>query len=296
MSIIIDGKATSLAIQEEIRAAVVRLQTESGVQPGLAVVLVGDDPASRTYVNAKAKTCVKLGMHSINLQLAADTSERELLLHIAQLNSDPSIHGILVQLPLPKHLSADRVIDAISPAKDVDGLHPVNSGLLALGRPRFIPCTPLGIVELLRRYNVPTRGRHVVIIGRSILVGRPLSILLSSKAFGDATVTVCHSATDDLAAVTRTADILVVAIGSCEFVKPNMVKPGTVIIDVGTNVDEQGKLKGDVAYAEVAPLASLITPVPGGVGPMTIAMLMRNTLYAAQRTAQQNEQPVSVST
>lgn len=285
MSKLIDGKSVAAQIQSEVQAGVDELRDEHGIIPGLAVVLVGDDPASRTYVSMKAKTCVKLGMHSLNEHLPADTSESVLLAHIDRLNLDPSIHGILVQLPLPARISAHRVTDRIDPLKDVDGLHPENAGLLCLGRPRFIPCTPLGICELLVRSNVPIKGRHVVIVGRSNLVGRPLSILMSLRhEFGDATVTVCHSASQDLAAVTRLADILVVAIGRREYIRGNMVKPGAVVIDVGTNPAPEagGKLRGDVAFDEVSAVASRITPVPGGVGPMTIAMLMRNTLHAAR--------------
>ncbi len=288
MAELIDGKAIGRTIQEEVRAGVESLRSTHGITPGLAVLLVGDDPASKTYVAAKARTCTALGMHSINEQLPVETGERELLDRIRELNSDPLVHAILVQLPLPQHLSADRVVDALSPLKDVDGLHPENAGLLALGRPRFIPCTPLGVCELLSRSSVDVRGKELVVIGRSNLVGRPLSILLSSKrAVGDATVTICHSASSNLREVARRADILVVAIGRREFVGADMVKPGAVVIDVGTHPANDGtkRLWGDVHFEAVAPIASKITPVPGGVGPMTIAMLMRNTLESARRFA-----------
>lgn len=285
---LIDGRAISRQIQDEIQEEITRLREKAGVVPGLAVVLVGDDPASKTYVSSKSKTSQKLGMHSVQETLPAAISEAQLLSIIDHLNADTAIHGILVQLPLPPHISAEVVVNRIHPAKDVDGLHPYNAGLLCVGRPSFVPCTPLGICELLVRSNVQIHGKHVVILGRSNLVGRPLSVLMSSKhRFGDATVTVCHSRSEHLKEVCRAADILVVAIGQRKFVTKDFVKPGAVVIDVGIHpAQEEGrKMAGDVDFDDVAPVASLITPVPGGVGPMTIAMLMRNTLDAALRAA-----------
>ncbi len=292
MAELIDGRTIGRQIQDEVRLAVSNMQTEHGIVPGLAVILVGDDPASRTYVNSKAKTCTALGMHSINEHLPASTTEKELLAKIDELNSDSSIHGILVQLPLPSHMSAERVVDRISPLKDVDGLHPHNAGLLALGRPGFVPCTPLGICALMERSDISVRGKEVVVLGRSNLVGRPISILLSAKGeTGDATVTVCHSATVDLTQITRRADILIVAIGRRHFVSAAMVKHGATVIDVGIHPVAPGsnKITGDVNFDEVKEIASRITPVPGGVGPMTIAMLMQNTLQAANRSMQRSE-------
>ncbi len=285
---LIDGRAISRQIQDEIQAEIAKLREQSGMVPGLAVVLVGDDPASKTYVSSKSKTSLKLGMHSVQETLPATISEAELLAIVDRLNADPAIHGILVQLPLPSHISSEHVVNRIHPTKDVDGLHPFNAGLLCAGRPSFVPCTPLGICELLARSNVQIRGKHVVILGRSNLVGRPLSVLMSSKhRFGDATVTVCHSRSENLKEICRAADILVVAIGQRKFVTKDFVKPGAVVIDVGIHPAQEagGKMAGDVDFDSVAPLASLITPVPGGVGPMTIAMLMRNTLDAALRAA-----------
>jgi len=286
MSIKIDGAAIGAQIQEQVKLRVKALQESAGVTPGLAVVLVGDDPASAVYVKAKGKACAKLGMLSETIHLSAETSDSELLDTIRRLNNDTRYHGILVQLPLPKHLDSDKVIDTIDPLKDVDGLHPANAGLLSLGRPRFIPCTPAGIIELLRATNVEVSGKHAVVLGRSNLVGRPIATLLSLKANpGDATVTICHSRSRDLKEQCRRADILIVAIGQPHFVTADMVKPGAVVIDVGIHrrsEAEGGGLCGDVRYDEVAPIASAVTPVPGGVGPMTIAMLMSNTLRAAE--------------
>jgi len=281
---IIDGRAISKEIQSEVQRDVEKLRAEKGVVPGLTVVLVGDDPASHVYVNNKAKTCARLGMRSAVEKLPATTTQAELLDLVARLNRDPAVHGILVQLPLPKQINPQVIINSLDPAKDVDGLHPFNVGLLCAGHPRFIPCTPYGICELLTRSAVQIPGSDVVVLGRSNLVGRPLSVLLSSKGrFGDATVTVCHSRSAHLAEVCKRADILVVAIGQREFVTADMVKPGAVVIDVGTHParNENEKMTGDVKFAEVSPIASMITPVPGGVGPMTIAMLMRNAVDAA---------------
>lgn len=279
---LIDGKKTAATIREEVRAEVQGLAR----RPGLAVVLVGDNPASEAYVRSKRLACEEAGMHSTLDRLPADTAEGALLELIDKVNADPSIDGILVQLPLPMGLSEERVIQRISPLKDVDGLHAENAGLLALGTPRFVPCTPLGCRELLLREGIETRGRHVVVVGRSALVGRPLATLLSLKGpGGDAAVTVVHSAVTDLAAHTRRADILVVAIGRAGFVTADMVRPGAVVIDVGINrVERDGKsrLVGDVDFDAVAAVAGAITPVPGGVGPMTVAMLLRNTVESCR--------------
>ncbi len=282
----IDGTAISAALQADVKLRVEKFAKESGVTPGLAVVLVGDDPASAVYVKSKGKACAKLGMFSETFVMPASTSRTELLERIAELNSHNRFHGILVQLPLPKHLDADEIIDAIDPMKDVDGLHPTNAGLLSLGRPRFVPCTPAGIVELLRAAGIQIPGQNAVVLGRSNLVGRPIATLLSSKgAFGDATVTICHSRSRNLSAITSSADILIVAIGQPNFVTRDMIKPGAVVIDVGIHrrpESEGGGLCGDVQYDAAFDIASAITPVPGGVGPMTIAMLMSNTLKAAE--------------
>ncbi|MFZ5432345.1 MAG: bifunctional methylenetetrahydrofolate dehydrogenase/methenyltetrahydrofolate cyclohydrolase FolD [Calditrichota bacterium] len=281
---LIDGRTISAAIKSEVEADVKKLISEKSITPGLAVVLVGDDPASRTYVSMKAKTCAKIGMNSWVETYPAEMSETDVLQVINRLNTDRKVHGILVQLPLPKHIDSHHIINAIDPRKDVDGLHPYNSGLLASGQPSVIPCTPFGICELLLRSNVKISGREAVVLGRSNLVGRPISTLLSSKApYGDATVTVCHSRSDHLKEICRRADILVVAIGRRKFVSADMVKPGAVVIDVGSHPprDESEKMCGDVDFDSVKEIASKITPVPGGVGPMTIAMLMRNTVDAA---------------
>lgn len=284
MAEFINGKVIAAQIRREVEADIVTLSRTAGIRPGLAVVLVGEDPASLTYVSAKAKMCAKLGMHSVVERRPTDISELALLSLIDTLNANRDIHGILVQLPLSDHIDAATVILRIDPRKDVDGLHPLNAGLLATGSPRFIPCTPFGICELLHRSDVPICGSNVVILGRSNLVGRPLSILLSTKGpFGDATVTVCHSRSRDLPAITRGADILIAAIGQREFVHADMVKPGAVVVDVGIHPPRQSgdSMSGDVHFATVSEIASKITPVPGGVGPMTIAMLMRNTTNAA---------------
>jgi len=285
---LIDGASIGAAIRAEVAAEVAAL-TGQGVLPGLAVVLVGEDPASAIYVRSKAKACVEAGMHSEIVALPADTTEATLLAVIDRLNTDPMIHGILCQLPLPPQIRTDAVLHAIHPEKDVDGFHPVNVGKLVLGDPTgFKPATPYGVQQLLLRSNIATRGSQVVIVGRSNLVGRPLASLLSLPgAGGDATVTVAHSRTRDLAAVCRTADILVVAIGRAEFIRAAAVKPGATVIDVGTTrIDDATRprgyrLAGDVAFDEVREVAGAITPVPGGVGPMTIAMLLVNTLQAA---------------
>lgn len=289
---IIDGKAIGDAMRAEMVADVEALKA-NGITPGLAVVLVGDDPASQVYVRMKGKACAKLGMHSETIRLPATVTQGELLAVVDRLNTDPTIHGFLVQLPLPKHLDEQQVIHRIAVAKDVDGFHPESVGRVAISDPTgFPPATPAGVQQLLLRSGVETKGAHVVIVGRSNIVGRPMaSLLLQNGPGGNATVTVCHSRTRDLPAVTRLADILIVAIGRPEFVTADMVRPGAVVIDVGVNrVDdpstEKGyRLVGDVAFGPVAEVASKITPVPGGVGPMTITMLLANTVRAARQWA-----------
>jgi methylenetetrahydrofolate dehydrogenase (NADP+)/methenyltetrahydrofolate cyclohydrolase len=279
---IIDGRKIAKDIKNEVASAVESLKRDRGIVPHLVVLLIGNDPASEIYVKAKAKAAGQLGIRAETVKLADTVSEKEVLKLIDDLNGNPEVHGILVQLPLPPHLRSERILERLSPAKDVDGLHPVNLGLLAAGRPRFIPCTPYGVWELLKRTNNSPTGKEVVILGRSNLVGRPLALLLSMKApHCDATVAVCHSRTPNLAEVARRADILISAIGRAEFVTAEMVKRGAVVIDVGIHRKADGMLVGDVNFDSVAPLASAITPVPGGVGPMTIAMLMTNTLQAA---------------
>lgn len=286
MADIISGKTIRDQILEELRAEVERL-TAAGTQPCLAVILVGADPASQVYVGSKRRTSEQLGMRSVSHDLPATTTQEELEALIRQLNDDPTVHGILCQLPLPDGLSETRVIQTISPDKDVDGLHPVNAGLIAMGTPKFISCTPYGVLQLLKRTGVQTSGSHAIVLGRSNLFGRPMATLLSSKGW-DATVTTCHSRTRDLPSVTSQADILIAAIGRPEFVTADMVKPGAVVIDVGINRIEDtsapkgSRLVGDVAYGPVSEIASAITPVPGGVGPMTIAMLMANTVNSAR--------------
>jgi len=289
---VLDGTAIGRTIREEVAREVARLKS-TGRRPGLAAVLVGEDPASAVYVRSKGKACEEAGMHSVTLRLPADTPEQELLATVDRLNADPLIHGILVQLPLPKHINSEKVLRHIDPAKDVDGFHPINVGKLVTGdRTAFRPATPYGVQQMLIRSGIETRGAHAVIVGRSNIVGRPMAnLLIQQGPGGDATVTVCHSKTRDLPAVTRSADILIAAIGKAEFVTGDMVRPGAVVIDVGINrVDDASKpkgyrLTGDVAYDEVASVASAITPVPGGVGPMTIAMLLQNTLQAMQQGA-----------
>ena len=281
MAIIIDGKATSADIKEEVRIEAEKLKAEKGITPGLAVIIVGENPASKIYVKNKNQSCLKAGMHSVVIEMPEDTAEEALLEKIGQLNVDPTIHGILVQLPLPKHINEEKVLKAIVPEKDVDGFHPTNVGYLTIGTPTVLPCTPAGVIELLERYNVEISGKKCVVLGRSNIVGKPAALLLLAK---NGTVTVCHSRTKNLADVCREADILVVAIGKPKFVTADMVKPGAVVIDVGINRNEEGKIVGDVDFAAVEPIASAITPVPGGVGPMTIAMLMKNTLECAKAT------------
>jgi len=284
----IDGKGIAARIRAEVAAEAAELKA-AGAEPGLAVVLVGDNPASVSYVTAKERACAECGFRSFPVRLPATASQGELLAEIARLNAHPGVDGILVQLPLPRAIDEQAVIRAIAPEKDVDGFHPVSLGRLVLGLDTFVPCTPAGILELLARSGVDPAGKHVVVVGRSNIVGKPVALLLARKGPGaNATVTMCHTGTVDLAAHVRRADILVVAAGRPGTVTADMVKPGAVVIDVGVNrIPDASKkagyrLVGDVDYAGVAPVASLITPVPGGVGPMTIAMLMKNTLKAAR--------------
>ena len=276
---IIDGKALAGRIQDELKTRVARC-TAAGHRPGLAVVLVGEDPASQVYVRNKVRACARTDIRSEEIRLPAETTEAELLAVIERLNADPETDGILVQLPLPKHLSSEIVIAAISPEKDVDGFHVVSAGSLLTGRTGFRPCTPYGVMKLLEEAKCDPCGKHAVVIGRSNIVGKPQALMLLEK---NATVTVAHSRTKDLAAVTRQADILVAAVGRAKMVKADMVKPGAVVIDVGMNRDENGRLCGDVDFDAVKEVAGAITPVPGGVGPMTIAMLMTNTVEAVER-------------
>ena len=287
---LIDGKAIAKRINEETRAEVAALKGK-GITPGLVVVIVGDDPASHAYVRSKEKTASDLGMHSVKIELPKETTQDQLLSEVRRLNVDPAIHGILVQSPPPKHIDERAIVEALDPRKDVDGFHPINVAKVALGDPdAFVPCTPLGCQRLLLETGIEIAGANVVVLGRSMIVGKPMALLLMNKGKGgDATVTIAHSRTKNLAEVCQRADILIAAIGQPEFVKANMVREGAVVIDVGINrvadpTSAKGsKLVGDVAFAEVAPKCRAITPVPGGVGPMTIAMLMHNTVLAAQR-------------
>ena len=288
---IISGPEVSGEIYAELRERIEKLKSE-GTTPGLAVILVGDDPASQVYVRNKGRKCEELGMHSETIVLPKETTEGELLARIDALNKDPSIHGFLVQLPLPKHIDEDKVIEAIDPSKDVDGFHPVNVGRMLIGKPGFLPATPAGVQQMLVRSGVETAGKHVVIVGRSNIVGKPMAALMVQRGFGaDSTVTVVHSKTRDLPSITRQADILIVAIGKPRFVTADMVKEGAVVIDVGTNRIEDpthpkgSRLVGDVDFDDVKEKVSAITPVPGGVGPMTICMLMANAVKAAEDAA-----------
>ena len=278
MAQIIDGKAISAQIREEMKQEVVRLK-EQGICPGLAVIIVGEDPASKVYVRNKKKACEEIGIYSVVHELSEQTSEEELLALVRQLNGDERINGILVQLPLPKHLNSDLIINNISPNKDVDAFHPFNVGKIMIGDYDFLPCTPAGVMELIERSGVDVNGKNCVVVGRSNIVGKPQAMLLLQK---NGTVTICHSRTKNLSEVCRRADILVAAIGKADFFTGDMVKDGAVVIDVGMNRRADGKLTGDVDFATVEPKASYITPVPGGVGPMTITMLMQNTLTAAK--------------
>ena len=287
MPVILDGKKLSEAIHQEVAAATAQLAAAHGVKPGLAAVLVGENPASQIYVRNKRKACENAGLASWLHQLPAETTQQQLLDLVAQLNADPQVHGILVQLPLPKQIDEGTIIRAVSPLKDVDGFSPESLGLMVEGHPRFLPCTPAGVQEMLRRYQIPTEGKHVVIVGRSNIVGKPLANMLMQKGPGaDATVTICHSRTKNVADFTRQADIIVMAIGQAKFLKADMVREGAVVVDVGMNRLPDGKLAGDVDYQEVAPKTFAITPVPGGVGPMTIAMLLKNTVESCRLSLQ----------
>ncbi len=281
-AIILDGKKLAAEIRSRLGEQVAPWVQRHGVRPTLAAVLVGEDPASRVYVGKKQQACRKAHLESRLVELSSEVSQRQLLQLLDELNADPGVHGILVQLPLPKHIDTQAVLQHIDPRKDVDGFHPENVGLLVQGRPRFVPCTPAGICRLLERYEIATTGRHAVVLGRSDIVGKPLAnLLLQRGAGGDATVTICHSRTPDLARFTRQADILVAAVGRPRMVTAEMVRPGAVVVDVGINRTEQG-LVGDVDFDSVSQVAGYITPVPGGVGPLTVAMLLENTFQAAR--------------
>ncbi|HXF45488.1 MAG TPA: bifunctional methylenetetrahydrofolate dehydrogenase/methenyltetrahydrofolate cyclohydrolase FolD [Burkholderiaceae bacterium] len=277
---LIDGKALAAQVRAELAPRIAALAAR-GVRPGLAVLLVGDDPASAIYVRNKVKACEETGIRSFFEHLPARTAQAELLARVRSLNDDPAVHGILVQLPLPPHLDAQQIVDAIACDKDVDGLHPINAGLMLMGRPRFRSCTPYGVMRMLAAIDCTLAGKHAVVIGRSNMVGKPMAMLLLAA---DATVTLCHSRTRDLAAIARQADVLIAAAGRRNLVTADMVKPGAVVIDVGTNRTPEGKLVGDVDFAAVREVAGAISPVPGGVGPMTIAMLLVNTVEAAERS------------
>ena len=278
---LIDGNALAAATRASVAARCAILK-ERGVTPGLAVVLVGDNPASQVYVRNKVKACGDAGLHSVLEKYPADMREADLLARIDALNADPSVHGILVQLPLPAHIDAHKVIEAISPAKDVDGFHVASAGALLVGQPGFWPCTPYGCMKMLESIGYDLRGKHAVVIGRSNIVGKPMALMLLQQ---NATVTVCHSATANLKEMTLQADVIVAAVGKQNVLTADMVKPGAVVLDVGMNRNAEGKLCGDVDFAGVSQVASHITPVPGGVGPMTIAMLLVNTIEAAERAA-----------
>jgi len=281
---ILSGLESSKALYESLHERIDALK-EKGVTPGLAAILVGEDPASQIYVRNKTKRFDSLGLKSELYRLEKSVSEEELLDLIATINADNSFHGILVQLPLPKHIDSDKVIHAIDPTKDVDGFHPENAGLLAIGRPRFVPCTPKGIMFMLKHFDVDLHGKHVVVVGRSNIVGRPVSVLSSLKALGNATVTLCHSGTSDLKYFTQQADVVVAAMGSPEFLDASFIKEGACLVDVGINrIERDGKsiIVGDVNQSSVMGKASALTPVPKGVGPMTIAMLVENTVFSAE--------------
>ncbi|WP_026526507.1 bifunctional methylenetetrahydrofolate dehydrogenase/methenyltetrahydrofolate cyclohydrolase FolD [Butyrivibrio sp. VCD2006] len=280
---IIDGKVISAQVKEEVKEKTAKLKAEKGIEVCLAVILVGEDPASQVYVRNKKKACEYVGFKSLSYELPGDTSQEELLELIDKLNKDDSVHGILVQMPVPKQIDEKTVIDAISPEKDVDGFHPMNVGALCIGEPGFVSCTPAGIIQLLKRSDIDINGKECVIVGRSNIVGKPMALLMLRE---NATVTVAHSRTKDLAEVCRRADILIAAVGKAKMITEDYVKDGAVVIDVGINRNaETNKLCGDVDYDNVAPKCSAITPVPGGVGPMTIAMLMNNCLESALRKA-----------
>lgn len=284
---IMDGKAIASEIQKEIAQEVEQFTTETGVQPCLAAVLVGDDPASQVYVRNKERACERVGIASQMHRLSSETTQQELLSLIRELNEDVSVHGILVQLPLPSHLDETSVLDAVNPLKDADAFHPENVGLISQGRPRFLPCTPHGVQQIIDRCGIELSGKHVVVVGRSEIVGKPMAMILLNRdssrgpRAANATVTVCHSRTTNLADVTKTADVLVAAIGKPLFITADMIKPGAVVVDVGINRVESG-LVGDVDFVPVSEVASHITPVPGGVGPLTVTMLLYNTLTGAR--------------
>ena len=287
---ILDGKKLSAELKEEIKQEVAEIVAKGGKQPHLAAVLVGNDGASETYVNSKVKSCEQVGFKSTLLRFDADISEDELLQAVQDLNNNDDIDGFIVQLPLPSHISENKVTEAVAPEKDVDGFHPVNVGRMVIGLPAFISATPAGIVEMLKRYNVDTQGKHCVVVGRSNIVGKPMSILMAQKSeYANCTVTLCHSRTANMAEITSQADILIVALGVPDFITADMVKPGAVVIDVGitrvkSDKTKSGwKLKGDVNFDDVAEKCSYITPVPGGVGPLTIVSLLRNTLLSAKK-------------
>ncbi len=280
MAHIIDGKAISAQVRAEIAEKTQKLMAERGITPGLAVVIVGEDPASQVYVRNKRRACTEVGFYSEAYELPAETTQDELEALIDKLNANDKIHGILVQLPLPKHLNEEAILLRIDPKKDVDAFHPYNVGRIMIGNHIFLPCTPAGVMELIKRSGVDVSGKECVVVGRSNIVGKPMAMLLLQAS---GTVTICHSRTKDLAEVTRRADILIASIGKPNFFTADMVKPGAVVIDVGINRLPDGKLCGDVDFAAVEPIASHITPVPGGVGPMTITMLMQNTLRAADQ-------------
>lgn len=289
---LLDGKRIAQEIQAEIRDSVTQFVAEGNPPPTLAAVLVGDDPASHVYVRNKEQACHRVGIHSQLHRLSSSTSTEEVLALVNQLNQDLEVSGILVQLPLPRQVDTQAVLDAVDPGKDVDAFHPHNVGLISQGRPRFLPCTPHGVLQILKRYNLPTDGRHVCIIGRSDIVGKPMALMLAQKDIGlgsqwaNATVTLCHSRTKDLPAITRTADIVIAAIGSPKFVTKEMLKPDAIVVDVGINRTDDG-LVGDVDFEDCVETASWITPVPGGVGPLTVTMLLENTLTAARNHAQE---------
>jgi methylenetetrahydrofolate dehydrogenase (NADP+) / methenyltetrahydrofolate cyclohydrolase len=283
---ILDGKSLAQRVRKEVASEVARLKAETSIVPGLAVVLVGDDAASQVYVRNKQNACKAAGMNGNVERYPGDTTQATLLATIDRLNADPEVHGILVQLPLPRQIEEREVLERVDPRKDVDGFHPVNVGLLTIGTPQFVPCTPLGVRELLLDAGIETRGAQAVVLGRSQIVGKPMALLLMNKGIGgDATVTVCHTATRDTAAIARQADILIAAVGRPEHVRADWIKPGAVVIDVGIHKRADGALCGDVDFAGASEVASAITPVPGGVGPMTVAMLLRNTLRAARLAA-----------
>jgi len=279
---LIDGKAIAASVRADVKEKVAEFTARTGIRPGLTVVLVGEDPASQVYVRNKGKASTEAGILSRQIDLPAATSESELLELVGRLNGDPSVHGILVQLPLPGHIDDKKVIEAISPEKDVDGFHPVNAGRLFTGGTSFLPCTPYGILKMLDHEKVELKGKHAVVVGRSNIVGKPVAMLLLSR---HATVTICHSRTRDLPSVVRTGDVVVAAVGKAEMIRGSWIRPGAVVIDVGMNRNAAGKLCGDVAFDEARETAGAITPVPGGVGPMTIAMLLQNTYEAAVRQA-----------